>query len=54
VIATLTLALASGLSLIHSCRIANVAAGLVVAEVGTAAIRAAALKKALLEAGTDK
>jgi rfaE bifunctional protein kinase chain/domain len=54
VIATLTLALASGLSLIHSCRIANVAAGLVVAEVGTAAIRAAALKKALLEAETDK
>jgi rfaE bifunctional protein kinase chain/domain len=54
VIATLTLALASGLSLIQSCRTANVAAGLVVGEVGTAAIQAAALKKALLEARTEK
>ncbi len=54
VIATLTLALASGLSLIQSCRTANVAAGLVVGELGTAAIQAAALKKALLDAGTEK
>jgi D-beta-D-heptose 7-phosphate kinase/D-beta-D-heptose 1-phosphate adenosyltransferase len=54
VIATLTLALASGLSLIQSCRTANYAAGLVVGELGTAAIEAEALKKVLLEAGTDK
>ncbi len=54
VIATLTLALASGLNVLQSCRTANAAAGLVVGEVGTAAIQAAALKKALREAGTEK
>jgi D-glycero-beta-D-manno-heptose-7-phosphate kinase len=54
VIATLMLALASGLDLIQSCRTANYAAGLVVGELGTAAIQAPALKKVLLEAGTRK
>jgi D-glycero-beta-D-manno-heptose-7-phosphate kinase len=54
VIATLMLALASGLNLIQSCRTANYAAGLVVGELGTAAIQALALKKVLLEAGTRK
>lgn len=53
VIATLLLALASGLNLIQSCRTANYAAGLVVGELGTAAIQAEALRKVLLEAGTN-
>lgn len=47
VIATLGLALAAELDLITSCAIANYAAGMVVAEVGTAAADADALKAAL-------
>jgi D-beta-D-heptose 7-phosphate kinase/D-beta-D-heptose 1-phosphate adenosyltransferase len=49
VIATLALALVSGLDLIQACRAANYAAGLVVGEVGTAAVQAEALKKVLRE-----
>jgi D-beta-D-heptose 7-phosphate kinase/D-beta-D-heptose 1-phosphate adenosyltransferase len=47
VIATLALALVAGLDLVQACRTANYAAGIVVGEVGTAAIQAAALKKVL-------
>ena len=50
VIATLALSLVSGLDLIQACRAANYAAGLVVGEVGTAAVQADALKKVLQEA----
>jgi D-beta-D-heptose 7-phosphate kinase/D-beta-D-heptose 1-phosphate adenosyltransferase len=50
VIATLALALVAGLALVQACRAANYAAGIVVGEVGTAAIQSAALKKVLQEA----
>ncbi|NJB67987.1 rfaE bifunctional protein kinase chain/domain [Desulfobaculum xiamenense] len=47
VIATLGLALSAGLDLLTSCALANYAAGMVVAEVGTAAAQADALRAAL-------
>jgi D-beta-D-heptose 7-phosphate kinase/D-beta-D-heptose 1-phosphate adenosyltransferase len=49
VIATLALALVAGLDLVQACRAANYAAGIVVGEVGTAAVQAAALKRVLQE-----
>lgn len=49
VIATLALALVAGLDLVQACRTANYAAGIVVGEVGTAAIQIEALKKVLRE-----
>jgi D-beta-D-heptose 7-phosphate kinase/D-beta-D-heptose 1-phosphate adenosyltransferase len=50
VIASLMIALAAGLNLIQACVAANYAAGIVVGEVGTAAIQAEDLKRVLLEA----
>jgi D-glycero-beta-D-manno-heptose-7-phosphate kinase len=47
VIATLILSLASGMSMIQSCKMANFAAGLVVGEVGTAAVQAGELIRVL-------
>ncbi|MBI4765051.1 MAG: D-glycero-beta-D-manno-heptose-7-phosphate kinase [Deltaproteobacteria bacterium] len=47
VIATLILSLVSGLNMIQACKIANFAAGIVVGEVGTAAVRAGELIKVL-------
>ncbi len=47
VIATLLLSLVSGMSMIQACKIANFAAGLVVGEVGTAAVRVGDLIKVL-------
>jgi D-glycero-beta-D-manno-heptose-7-phosphate kinase len=49
VIASLMIALASGLNLVQACMTANYAAGIVVGEVGTAAIQAEDLRKVLLE-----
>jgi D-glycero-beta-D-manno-heptose-7-phosphate kinase len=50
VIATLILSLISGMDMIQACKIANFAAGIVVGEVGTAAVQAADLIKVLTEA----
>ncbi|OGP52370.1 MAG: hypothetical protein A2Y79_12280 [Deltaproteobacteria bacterium RBG_13_43_22] len=50
VIATLILSLVSGMHMIQACKTANFAAGLVVGEVGTAAVRADELVKVLMEA----
>lgn len=47
VIATFTLARASGASMIEACEIANYAAGIVVGEVGTATVTAEQLKDAM-------
>jgi D-glycero-beta-D-manno-heptose-7-phosphate kinase len=47
VIATLILSLASGMKMIQACKAANYAAGIVVGEVGTAAVQAGALIKVL-------
>jgi D-beta-D-heptose 7-phosphate kinase/D-beta-D-heptose 1-phosphate adenosyltransferase len=49
VIATLMLSLVSGLNIIQACVAANYAAGIVVGEIGTAAIQAADLKRVLLD-----
>jgi D-beta-D-heptose 7-phosphate kinase/D-beta-D-heptose 1-phosphate adenosyltransferase len=49
VIGTFTLALAAGLTPRQGAVLANLAAGLVVAEVGTATVSASELKKALLD-----
>jgi len=49
VIATLMLSLVSGLNIIQACMAANYAAGIVVGEIGTAAIQAADLKRVLLD-----
>jgi rfaE bifunctional protein kinase chain/domain len=51
VIATLILSLASGMNMIQACKTANYAAGIVVGEVGTAAVRVGELIKILMEAG---
>jgi D-glycero-beta-D-manno-heptose-7-phosphate kinase len=50
VIATLILSLVSGMNMIQSCKTANYAAGIVVGEVGTAAVRVGELIKVLMEA----
>ena len=50
VIATLILSLASGMNMIQACRTANYAAGIVVGEVGTAAVRVGELIRVLMEA----
>ena len=47
VIATLILSLVSGMNMIQACKIANFAAGIVVGEVGTAAVRVGELIKVL-------
>jgi D-beta-D-heptose 7-phosphate kinase/D-beta-D-heptose 1-phosphate adenosyltransferase len=47
VIATLSLALAAGVSLGDAARISNAAAGVVVAKLGTATVSPAELRKAL-------
>lgn len=47
VIATLSLALAAGVPLDEACRVANAAAGVVVAKLGTATVSPAELEKAL-------
>ena len=47
VIATLSLALAAGVSLDEACRVSNAAAGVVVAKLGTATVSPAELEKAL-------
>ena len=49
VIATLMLSLVSGLNIIQACMAANYAAGIVVGEIGTAAIQAADLKRVILD-----
>ena len=49
VIATLTLAMASGAKTVDAARIANYAAGIVVAVVGTASVTATALKKRIAQ-----
>lgn len=49
VIATFTLALAAGLTPVQAAVLANLAAGIVVGEVGTATVPAAKLKKALAD-----
>jgi D-beta-D-heptose 7-phosphate kinase/D-beta-D-heptose 1-phosphate adenosyltransferase len=49
VIGTLSLALASGLDLKSAALLSNIAAGIVVGEVGTSAVKAADLKKAIDE-----
>jgi D-beta-D-heptose 7-phosphate kinase/D-beta-D-heptose 1-phosphate adenosyltransferase len=51
VIATLLLSLVSGMSLPQACVMANFAAGIVVGEVGTAAVQAGELIRVLEEAG---
>ncbi len=51
VIATLILSLASGMNMIQACKTANYAAGIVIGEVGTAAVRVGKLIKVLMEAG---
>jgi D-glycero-beta-D-manno-heptose-7-phosphate kinase len=51
VIATLILSLASGMKLLQACKTANFAAGIVVGEVGTAAVQAGELIK-ILKAAT--
>ncbi len=48
VIATLILSLASGMNMIQACKTANYAAGIVVGEVGTAAVQVGALIKVLM------
>jgi len=50
VIATLSLSLLSGMTMIQACRTANYAAGIVVGEVGTAAVQAGELIRVLQEA----
>ena len=50
VIATLILSLVSGMNMIQSCKTANYAAGIVVGEVGTAAVRVEDLIKVLMGA----
>ncbi len=50
VIATFTLARASGASMIEACEIANYAAGIVVGEIGTATVTPEQLKEAIKEA----
>jgi rfaE bifunctional protein kinase chain/domain len=50
VIATLAMSLVAGLDLVQACRTANYAAGIVVGEVGTAAVQVGTLKKVLQEA----
>ncbi len=47
VIATLILSLASGMNIVQACKTANYAAGIVVGEVGTAAVQAGELIKVL-------
>jgi D-beta-D-heptose 7-phosphate kinase/D-beta-D-heptose 1-phosphate adenosyltransferase len=47
VVSTLSIALASGLNLINAAKLANIAAGLVVAKVGTATLTLQELQKAL-------
>jgi D-beta-D-heptose 7-phosphate kinase/D-beta-D-heptose 1-phosphate adenosyltransferase len=54
VIGTFTLALAAGLRPRQAAVLANLAAGLVVAEVGTATVPASRLKKALLNGIPEK
>lgn len=51
VIATLILSLASGMNMVQACKTANYAAGIVVGEVGTAAVGVGELIKVLMEAG---
>lgn len=50
VIATLAMSLVAGMDLVQACRTANYAAGIVVGEVGTAAVQVETLKKVLQEA----
>lgn len=50
VIATLILSLVSGMNMIQACKMANFAAGIVVGEVGTAAVKAGDLIRVLKEA----
>lgn len=50
VIATLALSLLAGMTMIQACRTANYAAGIVVGEVGTAAVQAGELIRVLKEA----
>ncbi|MBI5604343.1 MAG: D-glycero-beta-D-manno-heptose-7-phosphate kinase [Deltaproteobacteria bacterium] len=50
VIATLILSLVSGVNMIQACKMANFAAGIVVGEVGTAAVKAGDLIRVLKEA----